>query len=205
MVNETIGGFAAMSLAMSGLASAMPGERKDYARLEQSIDTAVSEKALPSIVAVIFDDRHVLWSRTAGYSDVASKTTPSLQTRYRLGSMAKAVTSTVLMIAEQQGRVSFDSKAHVRSNNVPARTSFDELVNMQAGLAQAVCYDGISGDDDPCGLAFADQFAVSIVDGRDRYSYSNMGPQLAADSLSRRQKRSFDQIHCFSGRISRPS
>ena len=194
MVNETLCGFAAISIAMSGLASAMPDERRDYSRLAKSIDTAVEKKALPSIVAVIFDDRRVLWSRTAGYSDVASKTTPSLQTRYRLGSMAKAVTSTVLMIAEQRGKTSFDFKTHVRSSTVRRQTSLDELVNMQAGLAQAVCYDGISGEDDPCGLAFADQFAVSIVDGRDRYSYSNMGPQLAADALAKQLNESFEQV-----------
>jgi CubicO group peptidase (beta-lactamase class C family) len=65
---------------------------------------------------------------------------------------------------------------------------------MQAGLAQAVCYDGITGDDDACDLAFRDQFAVSVVDGRNRYSYSNMGPQLAADALAQEPNKSFEEI-----------
>lgn len=195
MIGRAHFGLAAGLIAVSDFASATPSELADFSHLARSIDTAVEQKGLPSVVAVIFDNYQIRWSRMAGYSDVASKTPPSLRTRYRVGSMAKAVTSTILMIAEQRGMISFDSKAYVKTGQGHRLTPLRELVNMQAGLAQAVCYDGITGDPDPnCGPTFNDQFTVSMTSGADRYSYSNMGPQAAADALARRLHKPFEEV-----------
>lgn len=166
-----------------------------YAVLQQHIDGVTAQQRAPSIVAVVFDGRHILWSYSAGYSDPASKTVPGLRTRYRLGSMAKAVTSTVLALAEQRRLVRFAQQVQVRTAKGPTAISLEQLVNMKAGLAQAVCYQGITGDFDPdCDTAFDSRFSVQMTSGEGRYSYSNIGPQLAAEALAARMKRPFEQI-----------
>jgi CubicO group peptidase (beta-lactamase class C family) len=187
-------GFGAILLLVQQTAWAGP-ELKNRENLARSIDAAVSQKGLPSVVVVVFDDHRILWSQVAGYSDLARKTAPTLSTRYRLGSIAKAVTSTVLAIAVQRGSISFDKKVRVPASQGYRWASLGELVNMQAGLAQAVCYDGITGDADrDCGGGFNARFGVAITDGKGRYSYSNMGPQLAADALARQMHDRFDRI-----------
>src|SRR4051794_40537558 len=132
-----------------------------FASLGQSIDAAVASKVLPSVVAVVFDEHGILWSHVAGYSDVATKTAPTLSTRYRVGSLAKSVTSTVLAIAEQKRLLSMDALVTVRTAQGSTRLTLRSLVNMQAGLAQAVCYDGVTGGADPeCTGSFDSDFAV---------------------------------------------
>jgi D-alanyl-D-alanine carboxypeptidase len=167
----------------------------DFDALAKSIDATVAQGRLPSAVTVVFDARQILWTRTAGYLDVEHRDRPTIHSRYRLGSMAKAVTSTVLAIAAQQRLISFDDKAPVQTIESDRPFSLRELVNMQAGLAQAVCYEGITGDiDRDCESGFDRRFAVSITNGAGRYSYSNMGPQLAADALARKVASPFEAI-----------
>jgi CubicO group peptidase (beta-lactamase class C family) len=172
-------------------AAAPPSQFGDLGR---SVDIAVATKGLPSAVVVVFDQHRIIWSHAAGHAD-AGRTPPTLHTRYRVGSMAKAVTSTVLAIAEQRRLISLDTAVQVRTASKPVRIPLRSLVNMQAGLAQAVCYQGITGNADPdCGRGFDGRFAVAITGGAGRYSYSNMGPQLAADLLSTRRGEPFEAI-----------
>jgi CubicO group peptidase (beta-lactamase class C family) len=164
-------------------------------RLRTTIDDAVTGKGLPSVVVVLLDEHHILWSHAAGYADVATRRSPTLTTRYRLGSMAKAVTSTVLAIAAQKHLISFHSRLPVRAATGFVGVTVEQAVNMQAGLAQAVCYDGITGNSDPsCRSGFDRHFAVAITDGKGRYSYSNMGPQVAADMLAHKLREPFEHI-----------
>lgn len=182
--------FAA-SVLCSSASSAAPSP--DFSGLTASMDSAVTDKHLPSVVAVVFDDHRILWSHAVGRADAS--TAPTLQTRYRVGSMAKAVTSTVLAIAQQEHVVSFDAPVQVSTAAGTARVRVRDLVNMRAGLAQAVCYDGISGEPDPdCGADFDRRFAIAITGGKGRYSYSNMGPELGAEALARRLGKPFGSI-----------
>lgn len=182
-------------LVMAAAPTAASPERPDFTGLAKSIDSAVADKGLPSVVAVVFDEHHILWSHVAGYSDAARKISPTLRTRYRLGSMAKSVTSTALAIAEQKGLVSLDRPVQVRTAEGSTRLPLRNLVNMRAGLAQAVCYDGIAGEAVPdCDGTFDRRFGVSMTAGAGRYSYSNMGPQLAADALTVRDGKPFEQL-----------
>jgi CubicO group peptidase (beta-lactamase class C family) len=190
-------GFAATLLAAGHCTPALASTAQpaDYSGLAQLVDAAVAEKELPSVVIAVFNEDHILWSHVAGHSDLASKTAPTLRTRYRLGSMAKAVTSTVLAIAEQQRLICFELPVEVRTADGFRRVPLRELVNMQAGLAQAVCYSGITGDPDgDCDRSFDRRFGVAITEGKDRYSYSNMGPQLAANALARRLNQPFAKV-----------
>jgi len=161
-----------------------------HGELARSIDAAVTKKGLPSVVVVVFDDHRVLWSHVAGYADLKSRVAPTLRTRFRLGSMAKAITSTILAIAEQRGSISLGEKVLLPTSDGYHRVSLSNLVNMQAGLAQAVCYEGITGDTNPdCGPDFDARFGVSITAGKHRYSYSNMGAQLAAEKEKKKKEK----------------
>src|SRR5512132_1141979 len=110
-----IGGiFVVLVAALSANARASSPQPLHH-RLRTTIDDAVTGKGLPSVVVVLFDERHILWSHAAGYADMATKRSPTLTTRYRLGSMAKAVTSTVLAIAAQKHLISFHSRLPVKA------------------------------------------------------------------------------------------
>ena len=163
--------------------------------LRAKIDEAVAVKGLPSVVVVLFDEHRVLWSHVAGYADIAAKRPPTLNTRYRVGSMAKAATSTVLAMAAQEHVISLDSGWPVATAQGSVRVSLKQAVNMQAGLAQAVCYDGITGGPDPlCQGGFNRDFTVAVTAGQGRYSYSNMGPQIAADALALKLRGPFELL-----------
>jgi CubicO group peptidase (beta-lactamase class C family) len=186
---------ASIVFASAAGSAAPPRRNAQFAALEARLDSAVTQAGMPSAIAIVFDRNRILWSHASGFADTASKRRPTLDTRYRLGSMAKAVTSTVLAIAVERGTLSWESKLVVDGGGAPRTITVRQAVNMAAGIAQAVCYQGISGAPDPlCGARFDEQFARVVTDGDGRYSYSNMGPQLAANRLSRQVGRPFAQI-----------
>lgn len=157
-------------------------------------DEAVAKGILPSIVIIVFDKQRIIWSHTSGLADLSTGKQATLDTRYRLGSIAKSVTATVVAIAIQQGLVDRDwlSQPMVVDGRTITR---EDLINMRAGLAQAVCYDGIRGVAvASCQGDFAKRYAVVMAAGPGRHAYSNVGPQLIAEALSAQTSTDFGQL-----------
>lgn len=63
---------------------------------------------VPSASVAVGVDGQIVWSEAIGYADVQKQIPATPQTAYRIGSTSKAMTSTALMLLEQQGKLDLD-------------------------------------------------------------------------------------------------
>lgn len=72
--------------------------------------TAVhSASAVPGLAAAVFVDGELIWEEYLGKSDLETGTAVSPGTRFRIGSVSKAITAVALMRLWQKGRIDLDA------------------------------------------------------------------------------------------------
>ncbi len=75
---------------------------------------------LPSLSIAVGFNNQIVWSGTAGYSEIKSLAPASSETKYRIGSISKPITATALAILEEKNRVSFsDTLQNILPNLYP--------------------------------------------------------------------------------------
>jgi CubicO group peptidase (beta-lactamase class C family) len=192
-------GFASILLA-SGVASAGSPLSPDGAFLpiRTKAEAAVAERALPSIAIIALRDGGIAWTHVAGWADVEQKTRATPDTVYRIGSVSKSITGTLAMIAAKRGEIDLARPvtdylpwAADRSAGRFRTLPLAALLNMSAGMVQAVHYRGMPGgftDLDP--ERFVRNYALAPNSG-DQHAYSNMGPELVARAIAASARRDF--------------
>jgi CubicO group peptidase (beta-lactamase class C family) len=158
-----------------------------YAAVEAQMREAVAA-GTPSLSAAAIDDGRVVWLHAEGWADVEAGTAASPDTIYRIGSVSKSITGTVIALAAHNSAIDLAQPVCVRT--LAARrprcgaATLSDAINMSGGMPQAVFYPGIAGSGLSLSAAqFLDQFALSVTGAGARYDYSNMGPALAVRAV----------------------
>lgn len=95
----------ALTAALAGPAFAAPaGGGHDATR--RAVEATVKD-GVPGVTATAWT-KHGVWSATAGVGDIETGQPRSVHDRYRLGSVTKTFTATVLLQLEAEGRLSLD-------------------------------------------------------------------------------------------------
>ncbi|MET9404951.1 serine hydrolase domain-containing protein [Streptomyces sp. NPDC002935] len=168
----------AIAATLAGPAAAAPA-RGDHAPTRQAMEAAVRD-GVPGVTATA-EDRHGVWSATAGVGDLRTGAPRSAADRYRVGSITKTFVSTVLLQLEAEGRLSLDDTVDhwlpglVRGNgNDGTRITVRRLLNHTSGIFN------YTADEDFARTHF-------LKDGFLRHRYDTMTPeQLVAIALSHR-------------------
>ena len=111
------------------------------ASLQSLLHWAVNEAGTPGIVAEVRDREQVCFGAT-GMADIATGRRRQPGERFRIGSLGKAFTSTVVLKLEAEGRLSLDDTVEkwlpgvVRGNgNDGSKISIRQLLNQTSGIA----------------------------------------------------------------------
>jgi len=72
------------------------------------LSAAVKKGDVPGVVALIVDDRGVLYEQAAGYQDVAQRRTMRTDAIFRIASMTKPITTTAAMMLVEEGKIGLD-------------------------------------------------------------------------------------------------
>ncbi|MEP0177857.1 MAG: serine hydrolase domain-containing protein [Paraglaciecola sp.] len=81
----------------------------DKAKLDQYLDALdANQKAMLSLAIV--KDGEPVYQKSIGYTDVASKQKPNIDTQYHIGSITKVFTSTMIFQLIDEGKLSLDTK-----------------------------------------------------------------------------------------------
>jgi CubicO group peptidase (beta-lactamase class C family) len=171
-----------------------------FAAVRRQVDESVAAHALPSIAIAAVERGRIVWMHTKGWADIAHNRAATPDTVYRIGSVSKSLTATAIAIAKNDG--SFDVMQPL-SRYLPAyapqsrlgTARLQDLLDMNAGLMQAVHYRGLADDfPDLDGDRFVALYAVAPLASRSRDAYSNMGPELAARAVAAAMQKPFAQI-----------
>src|SRR5262249_7264770 len=154
-------------------------------------DGAVAAGTVPSVSVAAVRGGGGTLGAASGWAGVGGRRPPTPGKGFRIGSVFKSGTGTGAAVGPPRGDP--DIGRPPARHPPPTRrsdTGFDgvtlsALLDMHAGMIQAVHYRGL--DADVLGLsadAFVDNYAIAPVRTRARFLYSNMGPELVARSLA---------------------
>ncbi len=176
------------------------------ARYRQAIPEQMQKDNIPGLSIAVVDDQGILWEEGFGYTDWDRQTPVTPSTLFSIQSMSKSFTATAAMFAAQDGMVDLDAPITTYLPNFHVNSIFEEhpeqkmtlriLLSHTAGFAHEAPYG--SNYDHPAVYSFENHIA-SISDTwlkfpvGTRYSYSNLGIDLAGYILQVRSGKPFIQ------------
>jgi CubicO group peptidase (beta-lactamase class C family) len=98
------------------------------ARITARYSTGVASGEIPGAVVLVMRDGHVVYEEAIGFSERATGTPMTLDTRFWLASMTKPVTSVAAMMLIEEGRVDLSA---------PVAKYLPELNDLAVGVVQA--------------------------------------------------------------------
>lgn len=84
----------------------------------------------------VSENGKILYTKSIGYSDVATKTRPTETTKYRIGSISKTFTSALVLKAAEENKLSLDTKISKFFPNIKNadKISIANLLNHRSGI-----------------------------------------------------------------------
>lgn len=99
-------GSAALLVLLGSTVAAQ--ELANSAAIDAYLDRAVAETKIPGLVALVVDADGVIYSHTAGRSDVAGNSPMSPDTIFNIASMTKPVAVAAIMMLVEEGKLDLD-------------------------------------------------------------------------------------------------
>jgi len=188
MIHHTRTAMAAVLFLAAGCIGTLGTETPDFAPLEGRIASVVSAGELPSLAIAAVEGNEVVWVYTAGWADVDAGRNARPDTIYRIGSTGKSITATVAALAAERGDIDLEAPVVTYLPHLAEQLgdiTLTQALNMGAGMPQAVYYAGSSLDVlDMDADTFVARYSMTAMSDRDRYAYSNLGPELVARAIA---------------------
>ena len=73
--------------------------------VEKEIETALSNKEIPSIVIAVAKNGKIIYEKAFGYSDIENSIKATINTPYQLASVSKVFTATGIMLLQHQKKI----------------------------------------------------------------------------------------------------
>ena len=132
-VKRTVAAVAALAacVMLQQIAAAPPPSLRasTVSALDAFLHKVVDDRLVPAVVAVVVDSERVLYLRSAGKRDVAAGVALAPDAIFRIASMTKPITSAVVMMLHEEGRLGFEdpvSKYLPEFAGVRVMTSFND-------------------------------------------------------------------------------
>jgi CubicO group peptidase (beta-lactamase class C family) len=77
-------------------------------KVNDFLENLIVEQGLPGCSAAVVFDQEIIWSKGFGFADLEKKTPSTTQTLYRVGSITKLFTATMLMQLRDAGKLQLD-------------------------------------------------------------------------------------------------
>ncbi len=95
--------------------------------LEAQLAAFRQEEEIPALSAAVVYDQQILWAKGFGYTDLEGKVPATPQTIYRIASITKLFTATMLMQLRDQGRLQLDDPLGKYLPGFQLKSSFGDL------------------------------------------------------------------------------
>ncbi|MEO8448804.1 MAG: serine hydrolase domain-containing protein [Gemmatimonadota bacterium] len=166
--------------------------------LKAQLETIVAKNKLPGVGIALVSRDSLLWAGGVGYADVATKRPITAETHFRVGSVSKSFVALSILMLQQRGKVSLDTKLSevvpdVKIENPWEATRPLRVVNL---LEHTAGFDDMHFNEmyvrsGPADLPMKDVLAINPHSRRvrwepgTRFSYSNPGYAVAGHVLER--------------------
>lgn len=170
-----------------------------------SLDEAINTNKFPAVSIALGKDGELIWARAAGFRDLENEVPVTLKTKFRIGSVSKAVTATTAARLSDEGVLDIDASIKDLVPYYPQK-AFDittrQLMTHTAGIRHygpCLCFpfDEYSNqknhDSVESAIGRFSKSALLFEPGTD-FSYSSYGVTLASAAMEGSNSQSFDSI-----------
>jgi CubicO group peptidase (beta-lactamase class C family) len=168
---------------------ASPLTSGDSAAAARFVDSIVDAQRLPGFAVTAAVGNTVVWRHAVGFADVATRTPATTTTLFRIGSVSKLLTATLLMRLAQTGQIDLDAPVS-RYVNVPVSLTDVTLRQLAGHLGGVRHYRGNEFLTDTHYDSLSAALSVFIHDSLlarpgTRYLYSSYGYNLLGVAIER--------------------
>lgn len=165
--------------------------------LDAQVGAAKDEQDIPGLSIAVILDQTTLWTKGYGYTDVERRITAGPHTIYRIGSITKLFTATMLMQLRDAGRLHLDDPVEkflpefrVKSRFPDAKPpTFRQLASHTAGLPLEAPleygYHFTETFPSPDELLASLRYLEMCLPAMTQYRYSNLGYNVLGYALAR--------------------
>lgn len=174
-------------------------------KYQQAIHQQMQENNISGLAIAVVDDQNILWAEGFGYTDWDNRIPVTQNTLFSIQSMSKSFTATAVMFAAQDGLVNLDEPITTYLPDFHVNSIFEEYPEQKITLRMLLSHTAGFVHEAPYGSNYdhpAYSFEKHIASISDtwlkfpvgtRYSYSNLGIDLAGYILQVRSGMPFIQ------------
>jgi CubicO group peptidase (beta-lactamase class C family) len=186
----------------AGLGQDMQTVFNDYG---QSIPKRMAKHKIPGLSISVVDREGILWTAGFGYTDYSRKTPVTPETIFSIQSISKNFTATAVMLGVQDGLVDLDTPITEYIPDFTVNSRYEDNPQDKITLRHLLTHTAAFTHSAPIGNVFDarsasfEEHVKSISDTwiryrvGERYSYSNLGVDLAAYILQIKSGKPFAQ------------
>ena len=180
-----------------------PDTKRVLERFESKIKESAEQDGIGSITAAVVFGDTVVWSRSYGWADSKTHSLASTQNIYRIGSISKSITATVLVLLAERAILKLDDPVEkfvpeirnlANSPEDAAYITLRQLANHTSGLATEPNLPGASTGPfetwEQKVLASIPTTSLENTPGQ-QYLYSNIGYGILGLAIGRAANKSF--------------
>ena len=189
-----------------GMQTPVPAEYSNVvAKANTRLDEAITRNNFPGVSIALGKDGALIWARVAGFRDLENKVPVTLETKFRIGSVSKAVSATTAAKLYDEGVLEIDAPIKDLVPYYPSK-EFDittrQLMTHMAGIRHyepCLCFpfDEFSNQkhykDVESAVGHFAKSPLLFEPGTD-FSYSSYGFTLASAAMEGASGQSFDSL-----------
>ncbi|NQT02972.1 MAG: beta-lactamase family protein [Planctomycetes bacterium] len=182
-----------------------PGMCSVFDKYRKYIPKIMAEDKVPGLSLALVDRDGILWAGGFGYTDYDLKTPVTTDTMFAICSISKTITATAVMIAVQDGLLELDVPIIEYWPQFTVNSRFEENPQKKITLRHLLSHTSGIARDAPVGNArepsygTLEEHVLSVSDTwlrhkvGERYSYSNLGYDIAVYILEVQSSQPFAQ------------
>ncbi|MCX6569196.1 MAG: serine hydrolase [Candidatus Aminicenantes bacterium] len=171
--------------------------------LQAGLPAWVKEKDVPGVAVAVVDDKEILWQGVYGFTSRAKDKPVTPRTLFSIQSMSKSFTALAVLMAVQDGLLDLDRPITEYLPNFTVHSRFEESPERKMTLRHLLSHRAGFTHEAPVGGNFDSRphtFSEHILSISDtwlrypvgyRYSYSNLGVDLAGWLLEKKSGEAF--------------
>ncbi len=189
---------------MSAIDTSAPEIQAAIALVDSQLARELRERRIPGISAGIVYDQSLIWTHGYGYANLEKQIGADERTVYRVASITKLFTSTMMMILRDEGKLNLDDPIEkylpgfkIKSGFPDAKPpTFRQVASHAAGLPREGAQEGWFDGDMPsseallASLAKVEMYLPTMTEPK----YSNLGIALMGYALSKIAGQSYEQF-----------
>ncbi len=186
------------SSVLAGFAVGQTNEA-GFKKLDGYLTDLISKKRSPAISVAVVENGHVVYAKGFGLANLEQDVEANASTVYRIGSITKQFTATMIMQLVKEGKLSIDDSIEKVLPEMPkawAKVTVKNLLNHTSGIKSYTELEGLMEKDamqptTPLGIIKKVENEPMDFEPGTKWHYNNTGYELLGLTIEKLDKRTF--------------